>query len=358
MVDIFGRQVPGTTKAKTLSRAVRGTWIEVLGIQIYYRVAGSGGPPLLLIHGGGSDHSGFSWKYVLDKLGQRRRVIAIDLPGYGKSQAASAHAITAGYLKFRQHLPLPDTRGHFFGVNIPHNANIAAPPDEIELLSAIRHLQPNPFRFNIDFINAFLDALDIRQADIAGLSMGGGIALGLASYYPNRVRRLALVDSYGLSNRIPGGRWTVLAARLPYFNAALRKLLQRYPVLVAGGLKNLIYRKEAITEALVHEAHQAICRAGSHPAWKAFLERELTIGGAATHFADRLADLQMPVLVMHGEFDRLFPLESAQEASKRIANANLEIFKNCGHNPPLEIPEVFTDSLLDFLNAPPAAQLS
>src|SRR6185503_19294487 len=58
---------------------------ELGSLRIHYREAGSG-PPLLLVHG--LMTTSYSWRYLLEPLGQHYRLIAPDLPGAGRSEAA------------------------------------------------------------------------------------------------------------------------------------------------------------------------------------------------------------------------------------------------------------------------------
>jgi len=56
------------------------------------------------------------------------------------------------------------------------------------------------------FLGPLLDALGLTRASLAGLSMGGGVALGFALQAPERVERLVLIDSACLDDAIPGGQ--------------------------------------------------------------------------------------------------------------------------------------------------------
>ena len=73
---------------------MRECWVNIDGLKVFYRTAGTGSP-IVLLHGGGSDHSGFSWKYTVNALAESHRVIALDLPGYGKSEAVDGNPILA-----------------------------------------------------------------------------------------------------------------------------------------------------------------------------------------------------------------------------------------------------------------------
>lgn len=276
-------------------------FVEIAGLKIFYQTAGNKGIPTLLIHGGGSDSSEFAWKHIIGKLGNNRRVIAIDLPGYGKSQMPSLNSMQ------------------------------------------------NPFLYHIEFIGTFLKEMQIHKSNLVGISMGGGISLGAALAHPELIEKLVLVDSYGLGKKMIGGISTYLASRTPYFNEVLRFILQKNRWAVKAGLKNLVYNPDLVTDAFVDEAWQALRSARMHPAWKAFQKHEVTISGYRTDFREQFPGINKPVLIIHGKNDKLIPLEGAISAHQDIPGSQLITLENCGHLPPREVPDRFVDILNKFL---------
>jgi pimeloyl-ACP methyl ester carboxylesterase len=125
-------------------------WLEVEGLRVRCLTAGASGSPVLLLHGGGIDSAGFSYKYAMEPLARSHRVFAPDWPGYGESDK-------------------PD---------VEHT---------IEFYAA--------------FLGGLMDALQLER----GISPGGGAVLGFALRSPQRVEKLVLVDSYGLGDEVPGG---------------------------------------------------------------------------------------------------------------------------------------------------------
>lgn len=120
------------------------TSIETSLGRVGLSIRGSGGTPLLFLHGVGSDRS--AWEPQLADFGDERMVIAIDLPGYGDSEAASSGG---------------DARQQFAATAL-----------------------------------AVLDALAIEQAHVCGLSLGGVIAIAAAATAPERVASLLLADTF------------------------------------------------------------------------------------------------------------------------------------------------------------------
>ena len=126
-------------------------FVKIDGVDIHYRDEGQG-PPLVLLHG--SSSSLHTWDGWVAKLADHRRIVRLDLPGYGLTG------------------PAPDKD-----------------------YSAARYAR---------VVVALLDRLGIHRADIAGNSLGGRVALTVALDHPSYVGRLVLVDAAGLSGqRLP-----------------------------------------------------------------------------------------------------------------------------------------------------------
>lgn len=312
-------------------RPVRGNWVDVAGMQVYYRTAGERGPYLLLIHGGGSDHSGFAWKYAIPALAEDFRVIAVDLPGYGNSRLSSwlLRAAESG-APLRSWTGDPDLRAE----------QEPGSPETSHLLS-----------YHIEFIPQFLDAVGVRKTHVMGLSMGGGIALGVALKYPGRVNRLILVNSYTLGKQMVGGFFTYMATRAGFVGAALRFALKHSRALVRRGLRWIIHRPEAISDELVEDALQAIRKKETHPAWRTFQKQEISIVGFRTIFLDDLPRLSVPTLFLHAANDRLIPVAYARQAHQRTPESTLVVMEDVGHLIPREKPDEFHRIVREFLTA-------
>ncbi|HEX4627510.1 MAG TPA: alpha/beta fold hydrolase, partial [Gemmatimonadales bacterium] len=157
----------------TTGIAVERRDVEVGGVRLHTLACGAEEDvPLVLLHGRGGAGAGFA--PILPQLAVRRRVLTVDLPGWGLSEK-------------------PRFSGH-------------TPEDAL--------------RVWVDGAMAFLDGQGLEQVDLLGHSMGGFTALGLALAHPERVGRLILVDSAGL------GREMQLDVRL-YFGLGPEKLHRR-----------------------------------------------------------------------------------------------------------------------------------
>ena len=136
--------------------------VTVAGAPVRVYRAGSG-PTLVLLHGGGLDETQLSWAPVWRALTAHARLVAPDLPGYGASPLGHTEPTLAGY------------RG---------------------------------------WLLALLDTLGIQQAILAGLSLGGGIALRTALDAPARVAGLVGLAPCGVSPRPSGGTAGYFAGQL------------------------------------------------------------------------------------------------------------------------------------------------
>jgi pimeloyl-ACP methyl ester carboxylesterase len=277
--------------------------LSVSGLQIRCFIAGTSGPPVLLLHGAGLDAAALSLGSAMIALADTCRVFAPDFPGFGESD------------------PMPAGWGF---------AELSA------------------------FLSPLLYALGLPHASLAGLSMGGGVALGFALQAPQRVERLVLIDSACLDNAIPGGRLAWFLMHVPGLNfigwwpLTWSRHLMRWTLLRA-----MRHRPDLVTPTLVDEfMHLARKRSGA-AATRQLQRREISWSGLRTNYVSRLPEIAIPTLILHGENDRLLPLRIAQRAHRQIRNSRLEVIRDCGHLTPLEQPEAVNRALRRFFQPAP-----
>ncbi len=276
--------------------------MNINGISIHYAEGGIRGETVILLHGGGSDHSQLSWKFTLPVLAPHFRVFAPDLPGYGKSSKI-----------------------------------IKAP-----LIT-----------FYADILRQFLAALKINRVHLIGLSMGGAVALQLTLNHPQSVKKLALVSSYGLTRyhfRWAGTR--ILAANPALFHR-IRKFITRHPALIKTGLNYLVGDSSKIDKSLISDVLQAYHMMGNGEAWRQFILEEVNWRIYRTCFLDQIQRINQPVLIIHGAKDRLIPLKTIRKAALKFPDSRLIVFEKCGHWIPRESPQQFNRTLLEFLTHTP-----
>ncbi|HEX5415376.1 MAG TPA: alpha/beta fold hydrolase [Chloroflexota bacterium] len=273
-------------------------WLDVDGQRVHYLAAGTAGPPVVLLHGGGLDSARLTYGPTLPELAREHRVIAPDWPGFGESPAPSERWDLARYE---------------------------------------------------EFLGKLLDRLGLERASLVGLSLGGGLALGFALHHPERVERLVLVDSYGLGSDVPGGIAGYALVHLPFVNALTWRLLGRSRYLVRKSLEAIFANPRAVDDGLVEEAFHLARRPGAGRAWQAIQEREVGLRGLRTSYLDQLSRLSVPTLILHGSSDRAVPVAWAQRAHERIAVSSLVVVPEAGHWLPREKPEEFVKAAREFL---------
>ncbi|WIV67954.1 alpha/beta fold hydrolase [Natrialbaceae archaeon AArc-T1-2] len=276
-----------------------GTGITTVdGRRIAYQRAGTDGPPVVLLHGGGVDDSRLSWRHTIDAVAEEYRVYAPDWPGYGDSEDGITHT-TEAY---------------------------------------------------VDVLAGFLEAVGLERATLAGISMGGAAALGYALERPERVDRLALVDSYGLGREIPAGPFWKTAAYVPGSNAMAWSAIGTSKQATRLGLGNVVANPHNLSDEFVEAVRSRASRPGAGTAFEAFQRNELGPDGtAATSYLEDLEFLSVPTLLVHGAEDPLFPVRWSKRAAAKIPEADLEILDDCGHWTPRERPERFNEILRGFL---------
>jgi len=272
-------------------------WVEVKGLRIHYLTAGTGAP-VFLLHGGGTDSASLSWRLTIEPLADYFRVFAPDWPGYGESDKPAIQYTIDYY---------------------------------------------------ISFLSDFMQTLGIVDASLVGISMGGGIALGFAPQSPQRVSRLVLVDSYGLQTAAPAHKLSYLFIRIPMLNEMTWYLLKRSRTMTWASLRNIFHNPDVVSDELVDEVYAELKKPGTGRAFISFQRSEVLWNGLRTVYIDRLHEIKVPTLIVHGAKDRLVPLGCAQQAHKLIKGSRLHVIADCGHWPQREKPDEFNRVLLEFL---------
>ena len=262
---------------------------EVLGLRMHLRDTGSReAPAVLLLHGfGGNLHSWNDWARLLER---ERRVIRLDLPGFG--------------------LTGPDPTG-----------------DYRDALA-------------VAILTALLDQLGLERVDVIGSSMGGRIAWRFAADRPERVRRLVLMAPDGLaSHGLEYGR----PARVPLLLNLLPYVLPT-PILRAT-LAGAYADPSKLRPDTLELYRDMILAPGVR---RAVLDR--TRG----HVLDRpepiLARINAPVLLLWGERDGMVPVSAAPMFQAALRNERLVVLPGVGHVPMEEDPERSIVPVKDFLN--------
>jgi pimeloyl-ACP methyl ester carboxylesterase len=194
-----------------------------------------------------------------------------------------------------------------------------------------------------------MDSLGIRRAALVGLSMGGGAALSFALRSPERVEKLVLVASYGLGKDVPYGRLGYCLVHAPFATDLVYALLRRSRRALRSGLRSIVWDPRAVGDELVEEARGLLDQPASGRAFRSFRKSEVGWGGLRTDLSDRLGGVAAPTLLIHGEHDRVVPVEWARRAHELLSDSELRVLRDCGHWPPREYPDEFNRLVADFL---------
>jgi pimeloyl-ACP methyl ester carboxylesterase len=194
-----------------------------------------------------------------------------------------------------------------------------------------------------------MDGWGLEKATLAGISMGGAVALGFALQNGSRVDRLVLVDPYGIQQKVAFHFLSYLVVRLPWMTDLTYAYLRRSRWAVRETLKFILSNPGMPDEGIIEEVWQAIQKPGAGKAFSDVQKDEISPGGLKTVFLQRIPELQMPVLLVHGEKDALVPLACARQAQTLNPAIRLEILPNCGHWPQRDWPDRFNTTVLEFL---------
>lgn len=295
-------ELEGTVPAAQLAQS-DSRFIDVNGRSVHYREgaftgAAASGPALLFLHGFGSNLA--SWRKVLDPLGVYGRAVAVDRVAFGLSEH-----------------PEP---GSWRGTN------------------------PYSLAGEVEGTVALMDALDIERAVLIGSSSGGALAAQLALDHPERVAGLVLVGAAVLQAGGPP-----VWSRPLLFTPQLQRLGPLFMRQFGGSSGEDLYRAAWSDPDRIEAADLAAYRRPLQAeGWDRALW-ELTKASRRPPVADHLGDITVPVLVVAGAGDRIVPPALSEELARRLPNAVLALFDDCGHLPHEECPSQFLAVVEDWL---------
>jgi pyruvate dehydrogenase E2 component (dihydrolipoamide acetyltransferase) len=256
---------------------------EVGGLRVRYADRGFGDSVVLLLHGFGGDLD--NWMFNLDSLAEKHRLLALDLPGHGQSVKTNVDPSLSGMATF---------------------------------------------------VRKFLDVLSVSSLHVVGHSMGGAIAMQLASDSPKTVKSLGLICSAGLGPDINSD----------YLRGFVEAQSQQELKLV---LQQLFVDESLVNLQLVNDLLNYKRMDGVEATLKA-LSETLISAGEQTFLTDNIVASGIPVLVIWGKQDRIIPVSHAQNFSAAGGYCvEVEIFDSAGHMVQMEKAYDVNRSLLNFL---------
>lgn len=191
-----------------------------------------------------------------------------------------------------------------------------------------------------------MNALNLNQAHVVGVSMGGMIGQVLAAKHSSRVCSLTSIMSSSGAPNLPRASKKVT-----------RALLKRYLGLVKPGLKSTIAFQRLIGSPGFPQSDDEL-----NEKVRAAFQRSFYPPGFARHMAAIMASgsrvellkaIKAPSLVIHGRDDVLVPLACGVDTARQIPNAALKIIDGMGHNLPESLVPILTDLVADHVLGKP-----
>ncbi|MDF1615316.1 alpha/beta fold hydrolase [Desulfurivibrio dismutans] len=272
----------------------------IFGGRAYLLEAGRGNSPtMLLVHGLG-EQAARIWDELIPELAAEYHVLAVDLPGFGRSDKQNTLYSPKNYAAYLDWLT--------------------------------ETFSPDPMV-------------------VVGHSMGGTVALRFAADHPQKVQRLVLIDVAGVLHRKAITQELLepdLQQRLPSLPSGPVSRIDNWLSGIIAGLPDLPLD---IDQALTNDTLRARLLGGD-PA------RIAALAVVQDNFNRDLRELQIPAFIIWGAEDYVTPLRTGLLLKTLLPRAQLQIIPEAGHVPMRDQPELFRDALLQALTAPAPAAMT
>ncbi len=268
-------------------------FMPILGMKVHYRDEGvqTDSLPLILLHGMSSSLN--TWDSVAMALKAERRVISLDLPGFGLTG------------------PSPENTYNF--------------------------------DYYSKFIDSFTTRLNIKRFILAGNSMGGAISWNYALHNPKGLAKMILIDAAGYPKKGESGSLGFTIASTPVINNLL--LYATPKSLVRKSLETIYFDQKRVTDAQVERFHDVAIREGNRA-----VALEVFKGSfGTTKNKGQINQIKTPTLILWGDKDNVISLENVALFKRDIPGSRAEIYKNVGHVPMEEVPGKVATSILQFV---------
>jgi 3-oxoadipate enol-lactonase len=252
--------------------------------EIYYEDAGQGFP-LLFLHGLTFDNR--MWTDQVAALSKKYRCVSMDFRGHGRSSTSDSEYSLEQF---------------------------------------------------VEDVHGLMKELGIEQAHVAGLSMGGMVAMRLALAHPEVVRSLMLLDTSARPEQ---------AERAPQYETMARIAREQGPEAIMQGVIPIFFSQafsEGQPEKLeaFKEQFRSLNPEGVYRATLAVTRRR--------DICEDIKSIRVPTLIIVGEQDLATPVFEAETIHRQIAGSRLEKIAGAGHMTPLEEPEKVTAVIEEFLS--------
>ncbi len=265
---------------------------EVEGVNIHYRTAGNG-PVLLLLHGWPT--SSYLYREIIDKVSENYQVIAMDLPGFGKSDKNLGDSYS--------------------------------------------------FRYHTRILNGFLQNLGLEKVTLGVHDMGGPIGLYWMIKHMEKVERLILFNTLIYPEFSFMVKLFAFATVAPGIKTALTS---------PWGIKRSMYfgvnQKSMLTPEIIKNYQEPFLKKSDRKLLIKTVQR-LSMQ-AYKEIGKDLPKFKGPVLILYGEKDKILPdvAKTMAQAKKELPQAAVKSYPNAGHFLQEEVSAELSEEILKFLN--------
>ncbi|HLE66825.1 MAG TPA: alpha/beta hydrolase [Burkholderiales bacterium] len=266
------------------------TFVQAGGVRLHYNDIGAGSA-VVCLHGGGPGASGWSnFNQNVPALSAKYRLVLVDMPQFGRSEKV---VIQEGRLTYVARV-----------------------------------------------LKDFLDRLGIAKAHFIGNSMGAQTALKFAIDYPDRIDRLVALGNGAVTQTVLTPRPTEGVKLIQAFYKGAGPTREKLRRLI----ETLVYDSSFLTDALLEQRFAAANDPETVALWSKNPPPNEDVGALLGKVACR-------TLLIWGIEDRFSPIEGGLALLKRLKDARLHVFAQCGHWAQVEKAREFDRLVLDFLGS-------
>jgi len=266
-------------------------FMSIMGMEVHYRDEGNlnDSIPIVFLHGLSS--SLHTWDSITNKLIDKKRIIRLDLPGFGLTGANPERNYSTGYYN--------------------------------------------------TFIDSFILTLNVKKYIIVGNSFGGNIAWNQSLYRTDKIEKLILINSAGYPRTKEKGNIGFKLASLPFVGDLIKKITPK--ALIKKSLQDAYSNDGKITEVIKNRYYDLLLSEGNRQATVDIFKQRVA------PVSEKIKNIQTPTLIIWGEDDQMIDVSNAYKFNKDIQGSAIEIIKNSGHVPMEETPQAVYDAIIKFI---------
>lgn len=268
-------------------------FMPIMGMEVHYRDEGnlSDSLPILFLHGLSS--SLHTWDSLANKLIGEKRIIRLDLPGFGLTG-------------------------------------------------------PNPERnYSSEYYNTFIDSfvlkLNVKKYIIVGNSFGGNIAWHQSLFRPEKIDKLILINSAGYPRTKEKGNIGFKLASMPLVGDAIKMITPKS--LIRKSLQDAYSNDDKISDDLENRYYDLLlCEGNRQATLDIFKQRRPSA-------FEQIRDVHSPTLIIWGKDDQMIDVSNAYKFNQDIQGSKIQIISNSGHVPMEETPQLVYEAIVKFVKA-------